>query len=166
MSFHGCGFQGVTGRLSGCFAKSFIGRCCLFQSFLFPQSFHRAELVGAQLVLRQIGEEVSHNRRRWRRATLAAKIMIQSTSLTENGGTGDKIYIFFWLLFEKLVFTLLLGGVETPPSFQSQYSLFCRKPLHSLANFLQDSMMRWKAENDKCKVWYIIVFISTTPTAL
>ena len=59
----------------------------------------------------------------------------------------------FELLFEKLLVTLLLGGVETPPSFQSQFLLFCRKPLHSLANFLQDSMMRWQAKNYKYQVW-------------
>ena len=110
MSFHGWDFQGVTGRLSGCFAKSFIGRCCLFQSFLFLQSFHRAELVGAQLVLRQIGEEVSHNWRRWRRATLAAKIMIQSSSLTENGGTGHRSYLYFWTAVWKAIGYIIIGG--------------------------------------------------------
>ena len=145
MSFHGCGFQGVTGRLSGRFAKSFIGRCCLFQSFLFPQSFHRAELVGAQLGLRQIGEEVSHNRRRWRRATLAAKIMIQSTSLTENGGTGDRIYLYLWTAVWKAIDYIIIGRC-------GDSTVFPKPILHSLANFLQDSIMRWKAKNDKCKV--------------
>ena len=92
MSFHGCTFHVIGFKVS----------------FFF--SFHRAELVGAQLVLRQIGEEVSHNWRRWRRATLAAKIMIQSTSLTENGGTGHRSYLYFWTAVWKAIGYIIIGG--------------------------------------------------------